>query len=451
MTTSPRHETPGPSTSEPATPTASPGDGRVSLLARLGVYTSLSTLADFVYGAVFVTVILARGADPWMVGAIIAAGQVIGLLMEAPSGALGDRYGHRRLLTVGLVFWGVGLLTIGMASGLVLTLVGMCLGHVGASLKSGTLSAILVNRVGTTDRTARIERIVRISAVSTRLGSVLGAASVMIAGTWLSAGPLVAVGGVLLLVLALLAPKCFPTTPVDPDRRVGAILVESVVLVASRRFLPLVLLASALMVATMLLVVAWQPLLAAEYGGEDVRLNGLVLLVMSLALMAGAACARWVDRDRPHLWGPVVASGIALPLLLAAYDVIPLVVGLVLAEFLIGLGGVLSGVWSQLMFTDANRNTMFSAVTVVTLFGAAVTTGSFGLLWDLWSIPTAVALLSVLALVVAMASLVLSRLVPESIDFTWAVRRNAEAEELDVENGERSEDTRSREESPKGP
>ncbi|GAA1072704.1 MFS transporter [Nocardiopsis metallicus] len=413
----------------PAPPTPPPGTagGRFPLLARLSVYTLVGIAADFAFGAVFVTVILARGADPWMVGAILAGGHLIGLVMEAPSGALGDRYGHRRLLTLGLLVWGTGFVALGLADGLALTVVGVCLGNTGMSLKSGTLNAILINRVGEHDRNDRITRIVRVGAISTRVGSVLGAASVMVAGTWVTADTMIAVGGVLVLLLAVLAPVCFPPTPAQPDRRIGTIVLESVLLVATRRFVPLVVLALSLMSATMLLVVSWQPMLLAEYGGEDVRLNGLVMLLMTVSLTAGAVCARWVNRDRPHVWGPVASMGIGLPLVLAAWDVVPLVAGLVVAEFLIGLGGVLSGVWAQLMFTDANRNTMFSAVTVVTLLGSALTTSSFGWMWDLWGIPAAVSVLAVFAFVCALVALFLARAFPESADFTWAVRQNRTA------------------------
>lgn len=417
-----------------------PDRAKVPLLARLSVYTMLSTLSDFAFGAVFVTVIIARGADPWAVGMIIAGGQVIGLLMEAPSGALGDRFGHRRLLWIGLMVWGAGFVTLGFVDGLALTLAGMCLGHVGASLKSGTLSAILINRIGDHERNTRISRVVRVGAVSARAGSVLGAASVMVAGTWLSADALIAAGGGLVLVLAVLVPVCFPATPGQPDRRIGTIVLESVLLVATRRFVPQVALAVSLMVATMLLVVAWQPLLLAQYGDEDVRRNGLFMLLMTVSLTAGAFCSRWVDQTRPQVWGPVVSMGIGLPLVLMAYEVVPLWAGLMAAEFLIGMGGVLSGQWCQQMFTDANRNTMFSAVTVVSLLGGALTTSAFGWLWEVWSIPLAVSSLAVAALALALAALVLARCFPESADFTWAARQNEAARRASDEPGEQSPD-----------
>nr|WP_275040587.1 MFS transporter [Nocardiopsis alkaliphila] len=386
------------------------------LLTRLTLYSLGCSLADFVYGAVFVTVLLSRGADPWMVGTIVAAANFVGLVMEAPSGALGDRYGHRRLLVSGLLSWGSGFVLIGTVTALPLTLAGMCLGTIGFALHSGTLQTILINRVGSEDRTTRIARIVRICGLWGRIGSALGAALVMVAGTWLPAGPLIACGGGLLLLLALAAPVCFPSTPGRPDRRIGVIMLESVSLVLSRRFAPMVALAVGAMSATVLLVVSWQPMLVERFG-EDLRLNGLFLLSMTVSLTVGAACARWVDPTRPHLWGPLAVMVIGTPVVLAAHDVVPLIVGLIAAELLIGLAGVVAGVWYQLMFPDANRSTMFSAITALAALGGIATSFGFGWLWQLWGVPTAVTLLATVSVIAGATSLVLTRCFPESTEF----------------------------------
>lgn len=393
--------------------------GERSLLRRFTAYSLGTSLADFVYGAVFVTIFLGRGAEPWMVGSIMAGANLVGLLMEAPSGALGDRYGHRRLLFVGLLSWGTGFMLVGAAPTLPLTLMGMCLGTIGFALHSGTMSAILINRVGARDRTARIARIVRVGALSGRIGSALGAALVMVAGTWLPAGPLVACGGLLLLSLAALAPLSFPDAPGRPDRRIGVIVLESVSQVLSRRFAPMVALAMGAMSATVLLVASWQPMLLERFG-QDVRLNGLFLLVMTLSLAAGATAARWVHPRRPHVWGPPAAIAIGVPLVLAAHGVVPLIVGLIAAEFLIGLAGVVAGVWHQLMFTDADRNTMFSTISTLALLAGVATSFSFGLLWDLWGLPIAVSVMASVSVIGGIASLALIRLFPESTEFTEA-------------------------------
>lgn len=352
-----------------------------------------------------------------MVGSIMAGANLVGLLMEAPSGALGDRYGHRRLLFVGLLSWGAGFLFVGAAPTLPPTLAGMCLGTIGYALHSGTMSAILINRVGSRDRTVRIARIVRVGALSGRIGSALGAALVMVAGTWLPPGPLVACGGLLLLSLAALAPLSFPVAPGRPDRRIGVIVLESVSQVLSRRFAPMVALAMGAMSATVLLVASWQPMLLERFG-QDVRLNGLFLLVMTLSLAAGAAAARWVHPRRPHLWGPPSVMAIGIPLVLSAHDVVPLIVGLIAAEFLIGLAGVVAGVWYQLMFTDADRNTMFSAISTLAMLAGVATSFSFGWLWDLRGIPVAVTVMASGAVIGGIVSLILTRFFPESTEFT---------------------------------
>lgn len=379
-------------------------------------YTSFALLgasADFIFGAVFVTVLLERGAEPWLLGLMLGSVNLVALLVEAPSGALGDRYGHRRLLSAGLAVWGAGFVLMGYADGLAPTLASMYLWAVGFHLQSGTLVALVVNRIGARDRSARIARTVRSVQVAGNSGAVLGAASVMVAGTWLPAEALVLVSGTVLVALAFLAPVCFPPSPGQPGRPLTVIVRESAVLVASRRFAPLVALSAASVSGLAALVLSWQPMLAAEHG-EDVRLNGLVLLVMMAAMAAGSACSRFVGRGRPQVWGPVFAASSGLPLLLAAHGTVPLVAGLAAAEFLLGLAVVLSHVWQQAMFSDANRNTMSAMLGMVGNAVRLLTVLSFGWLWELFGLDRAVTVVVGFGTAAAVATVLLSRRFPES-------------------------------------
>lgn len=88
------------------------------LRTRYALFSLFSVSADFVYGAVFVTVLLHRGVEPWALGSMLAANIALGMVLEAPSGALGDRYGHRRLLCAGLAAWGAGFAVFGSAEGI---------------------------------------------------------------------------------------------------------------------------------------------------------------------------------------------------------------------------------------------------------------------------------------------------------------------------------------------
>jgi MFS family permease len=386
------------------------------LFLRYASFTLLGSSADFIFGAVFVTVLLERGAQPWLLGLMLGSANLVALLVEAPSGALGDRYGHRRLLAAGLAVWGSGFALMGYADGLALTLAAMYLWAVGFHLQSGTLVALVVNRIGDRDRPARIARTVRSVQVAGNSGAVLGAASVMVAGTWLPADALLLASGAVLVALAVLTPLCFPRSPGQRGRPVTAIVRESAVLVVSRRFLPLVALSAASVSGLAALVLSWQPMLAAEHG-EDVRLNGLVLLLMMAAMAAGSACSRFVGRDRPQVWGPVFAASSGLPLLLAAHGVVPLVAGLMAAEFLLGLAVVLSHVWQQTMFSDANRNTMAAMLGMVGNAVRMLTVLVFGWLWELVGLDWTVTAVVGFGTAAALATVLLSRRFPESVRF----------------------------------
>ncbi|GAB2507450.1 MFS transporter [Nocardiopsis aegyptia] len=385
------------------------------LRTRYALFSLFSVSADFVYGAVFVTVLLHRGVEPWALGSMLAANIALGMVLEAPSGALGDRYGHRRLLCAGLAAWGAGFAVFGSAEGIPATVLGLALGVCGHSLQSGTLTAIVVNRIGAHDRASRVRRAVRLGQVAARGGSVLGAASVLVGGSWARADTLVLAAGASLVLLAALTPLCFP-----PDRprhghsSVLAILRASVATIAGQRFWPLVSLTVSTGVVMAALIMSWQPLLLDAYG-EDVRRNGLVLLVMTLGLMAGAACSRFTDRLRPQVWGPVFAVATGAPLVLLAFGRVPLVPGLVVAEFFLGVTGVVSAAWQQLMYSDANRNTMFSAMAVVSGVTYAATQWSFGWLWELGGIPVAICVLVAASAVAALLTPLSARLLPAAV------------------------------------
>jgi MFS family permease len=216
--------------------------------------------------------------------------------------------------------------------------------------------------------------------------------------------------------LGAVVPLVFPRSPGRPDVSVTGLLGESVAALAGRRYVPLVALVLCSTPAKVVLVICWQPLVAREYGG-DVRFNGLVLLGMTLALALGAACSRFADPRNPHLWAPLAAVATAVPLLLVAWGALPLLVGLVLAEFLLGLAQALFVSWEHLMYSDEARNTLFSVMSFLGLAVIGATYAVFGWAWEAWGLESAMVVVVGASALGSLAVLPLAFAFPESRRF----------------------------------
>ena len=91
------------------------GGRRHRLVSHVWLVTGIVAVADFVFGATFVVFMQSRGLSATMIGGLLSITAVSSVLIEAPSGAWGDRHGHRRLVAGGLGLWGLGLLLFGVA------------------------------------------------------------------------------------------------------------------------------------------------------------------------------------------------------------------------------------------------------------------------------------------------------------------------------------------------
>src|SRR5262249_28705540 len=89
----------------------SPMQTRVRTLSqrRLWTLSALAALADFLFGATYVYVMLSAGLSGGTIGTLLAVSVVVSTLLDAPRGAWGDRFGQRRVIVGGLVVWGVGM------------------------------------------------------------------------------------------------------------------------------------------------------------------------------------------------------------------------------------------------------------------------------------------------------------------------------------------------------
>lgn len=351
-----------------------------SILRRYILISGTIATADIIFGAVFVVTLLDVGLTPTTLGLALGLVSLVSLISEAPSGALGDAYGHKRMLVVGLTIWGIGLLTLGISNSVILALIALCLWTVGMSFQSGTLAPIVFTTIPSdADQKPYIARGVRTGQVSRWTGSALGGSLLLTMGDKYSNLTLIAFSGLALICTALLALTALPETPRTEGQTWISAIKEATKLTKSKQYLPLVL-ASVIFSATLTaLVVAWQPLISQVYGASP-RFNGLILIAMMATTGIGAWLAKFIP---PEKYGSsslliLLCTSLCLPLAAIHHPL----AWILAAELFVGMAGVQIGTWQYSLFPEHLRNSLYSTVGTLSGLGAAAMNLGFGALWD---------------------------------------------------------------------
>lgn len=122
-------------------------ESHVRLRRRLAALIAVVAMADFAFGAVNIVHMTNAGLAPSSIGAVLAIAGIVSTIVEAPSGALGDMYGQRRILVIGLFLWGSGQMLFGLTSSPWPIGVALVLWAVGMACYSGAPFALVINEL----------------------------------------------------------------------------------------------------------------------------------------------------------------------------------------------------------------------------------------------------------------------------------------------------------------
>ncbi|MGY4644241.1 MFS transporter [Cellulomonas sp. URHB0016] len=350
----------------------------------------LVSVADFVFGAVFVFHMRDRGLPAATIGGLLAAAGLAATLVEAPSGAWGDRFGQRQLIVWGLVLWGTGLLVFAFATTQAAFATGLLVWTTGIALHSGAAVSLLVNTLNASGEQQRAESAVRASQVVRWVASAAGAAFVAVSGAWLDPQHLIAAAGVLLLPTALWVRLSWPDARDAGAQPVWRSLRRGVALAVRGESLLVLLLVVLSSASVGIVILTWQPVALGVLHLAPSSL-GIALFALTAASALGAFATRWTRHLRP----PVLAAGLVVALdgllLLTTVGPFGAAVGFVGAEVVIGAVLAVIAVWSQQIFPDALRTTMTSVMGTAMGATVAATNAVVGRLWEATGIVTAVA------------------------------------------------------------
>jgi MFS family permease len=347
---------------------------------RLCGLVAAVAVADFVFGAVFVAFLQRAGVSAVAIGALLAMAGGVSTLVEAPSGAFGDRYGQRRITVIGLLMWGAGQMLFGMSGQVWQFIAVLLLWAAGMACYSGAPYALAVGylrEAGADD--AMMPSLVRAAQVTRWVAAGAGALAVMVSVA-VPLGAVVSISGAGMLLTAGWVAVAWPESEIRSSTPVLETLIRGVRLVAHGE-LRLVALCTALSAAaTATVLVGWQPLALAA--GLPERYLGLQLLAM-IALAAGGALLSVRIRIEPAHATAITILGMSVLLGLAgiAGGVTALVL-VAMVEIGVGLSGSTVGVWEQAAFPDDLRNTLMSILGVVAGLSMATVDLIFGAIWQ---------------------------------------------------------------------
>lgn len=373
------------------------------LVVKAQVLTGVVAVADFVFGATFVTFMGQRGLDAAMIGGLLALPAVTAVLLDTPSGAWGDRFGHKRLLSGGLLVWGVGLVVFSLADSPAMFAAAIVLWTGGLALHSGASTALLMNTLNANGSAEHGAQALRGIETIRWAAAAAGAILVAVGGRAATDGLPIALAGALLVAAAVWVMVDWPDSPQRSSSRIGRSILQGVRLVASFRARSLLLFAVLTSIDLGIVILTWQPM-AIEIVGFDESLLGVALLVLSVATAAGAGATHVTRRLPPA--GVLATVLVALNLSLGAVllGTAGAIVAYVAAELMLGVALTTLAVWAQTLFPDAIRATATSVLATATGVTLALTNGIMGPLWGAIGLTTAVAVAASVLFVLVAAS-----------------------------------------------
>jgi MFS family permease len=311
------------------------------------------------------------GAAPELIGMVVAASTVTGVLFKLPSGALSDVLGRRRVMLLGAVFFAAPPFLyplVGNAGTLLL----LRFVHGFATAIFAPVASAYVAGLGDASRGARLGWFSSANDLGATAGPLIGGmilyATASFAASYLVVGAL----GVIALGLTLLVPE-IEATETPAERSLAARAAELRDGLREVVTTPAVLTAAAVE-ATMYLgfgaFLGFLPLYARAAGLDDAAIAVVLALQLTVALLAKPLAGNLSDRfgRKPVIVAGLFASAAALPLIFRMTSF----AGLLAVVPLLGLG---------VAAVTPATNALIADLVAARRLGTGM--GVFGTIWDI--------------------------------------------------------------------
>jgi len=310
------------------------------------------------------------GATPELIGLIVAASTITGVVFKLPAGALSDLLGRRRLMLLGAVFFAVPPFCYPLVEGAGALFVLRFVHGFATAIFSPVASAYVAS-LGERGRGARLGWFSSASDIGATSGPLLGGlvlyATASFADTYLLSGVLGAVALLCVLLVPDVEPEVF--SPVEPRKGRAGEFWAGLREVGKTPMVFLAAGAEATMYVGFGAFLGFLPLYAATVGLNDAQIAVVLALELSVSVLAKPLAGRISDRvgRRPVIVIGLLLCSAALPYIFRAASF----AGLLAAVPMLGLG---------VAAVTPATNAYLADLVATRRLGAAM--GVFGTIWD---------------------------------------------------------------------
>jgi MFS family permease len=261
------------------------------------------------------------GAAPELIGMVVAASTITGVVFKLPAGALSDLLGRRRVMLLGAVFFAVPPFFYPLATDAV-SLLALRFVHGFATAIFAPVASAYVAGLGDVGRGARLGWFSSAGDIGATAGPLLGGLILYATASFTASYLLVGVLGVLAFGFALAVPQTEAEKTSTP-RSVAGQAAEFRDGLRDVVTTPVVLTAAAVE-ATMYLgfgaFLGFLPLYAASVGLDDAEIAVILAIQLTTALLVKPLAGRISDRvgRKPVIVLGLLAAAAALPLIFRA-------------------------------------------------------------------------------------------------------------------------------------
>lgn len=331
------------------------------------VVKCILALVDFIYGAVYIILMNDRGLTPLEISLIFSFSTGTQFILNFPTGAISDKYGRKKIASIGIVIWGLSFFSFLFAYDFLGFVVSEFILQLGIALVSGNFQAwyydIAKKYKQEEFRNKLLIKLGVITQVFSVIGSALGSL-ILVVGI----STLYIVSGLMMIVLGVI---CWIVcednhSTKSENKHLLKYLYETLKEFITSSFTRKIAVFQFFMTfATYSFVLGWQ-LYYLDYLHLPKSYVGILLIVFMFAMLCGNVLSSWLSNKKITINQKFVISFILMIIgfliMSNSNNIVNFVLSAIIIEISLGLFRNVEEIWLTSIIPSSNLSSFYSGV-----------------------------------------------------------------------------------------